>query len=319
MKKIFLIFLSLWIILIALPVCMGMCFRDDCAKDMGEKGSLPKPSTNIKYLDVKTGKVHDTDIEKYLAGVLSAEMPAEYHIEALKAQAVATRSFILSNLGTNEKDHKGADICNNPQHCKGYFDEKTAKDSWGKDKADSYWKKLEKAVKETGGEYMIYEDEVIEAFFFARSGGRTENSEDVWGESRPYLRSVESKVDESHPEFTSAMEVENQEARRLLGVSKSFDKGNIKIGEITYTEGGNVKTIELEGKTYKGTDIRKIFGLKSSDFDVAATERALRFNVRGYGHGVGMSQFGANEMAKNGKKYTEILSHYYTNIQIVKN
>ena len=93
----------------------------------------------------------------------------------------------------------------------------------------------------------------------------------------------------------------------------------LNLGKISYTDGGNVKTIEIEGKTYKGTEVRKIFGLKSSDFDVLAGDKKIVFSVRGYGHGVGMSQFGAGEMAKNGKKYTEILSHYYTNIQIVKN
>lgn len=318
MKKILLVFLSLWIILILLPVCIGMCFRNNAAKDFGESNNVLNLGTTIKYLDKKTGEVQKIDIEDYLVGVLASEMPAEYHPEALKAQAVAARSFILKKQGQKDEAHRGADVCSDPNHCKGYMAEKTAKTMWENDKADKYWEKLEKAVEETWGEYMICEDEVVEAFFFARSGGRTENSEDVWGEERPYLRSVPSEEDTKHPEFVSTSEVSNEEARKILDAAGNLATGPIKIGKITYTEGGNVKTIELEGKTYKGTEIRKMFGLKSSDFCVSATDKVLKFEARGYGHGVGMSQFGANEMAKSGKKYTEILAHYYTNIQIVK-
>ena len=219
-------------------------------------------------------------------------MPAEYHLEALKAQAVAARSYILKKTKTASDIHPDAAVCTNPDHCKASIDEEMAKSRWKDDKKDEYWEKLREAVYSTKGEYMVYEDEVVEAFFFARSGGRTENSEDVWNDARPYLKSVESKEDISHPEFLSTAEFLNKAAREILSAEHSeIKKGNqkIHIGKITKTEGGNIREID----TYI-------------------------FSVKGYGHGVGMSQFGANCMAKNGKNYTEILSHYYTNIQIVK-
>ncbi len=304
------------VVMIFIPVITGLWLfsgrqPSGYVKDNGGK-------TEISYLDVADGKVRICDIEEYLVGVLAAEMPAEYELEALKAQAVAARSYILSKTDSRSDKHPTADICNDSAHCKGHLDEKMAKESWGKKKGDTYWQKLTRATEETKGEYMVYGDEVVEAFFFARSGGRTENSEDVWGESRPYLRSVESTGDLSYSEFVSTAEFENSEARKRLGTFENQSEGPLSIGKITRTDGGNIKSIEIDGKEYKGTEIRKIFDLKSADFDVTQTDKSVIFSVRGFGHGVGMSQFGANEMAEIGKKYTEILSHYYTNIQIVK-
>lgn len=317
MKKISCFGLVVYIIMmIFVPAVTGLLFfsKGETLSKIHEKSK----GEEISYFDISDGKVKTCDLEEYLVGVLAAEMPAEYELEALKAQAVAARSYILSKKNIRTDKHIEADICNDPAHCKGHIDEKTAKMRWGKEKGDTYWKKLTRATKETAGEYMIYGDEVVEAFFFARSGGRTENSEDVWGQSLPYLRSVESEEDLSYPEFVSTAEFENNEARKLLGIVGNKSNGILNIGKITRTDGGNVKNIEIEGREFKGTEIRKIFNLRSADFDVTQTENSVVFRVRGFGHGVGMSQFGANEMAKDGKKYTEILSHYYTNIQIIK-
>lgn len=317
MKKISCFGLVVYVmVMVFVPVITGLLFF---SKEEGlPKGYEKSKTDEISYFDISDGKVKTCDLEEYLVGVLAAEMPAEYELEALKAQAVAARSYILSKKDSKSDKHPTADICNDSTHCKGQIDEKTAKERWGKEKADTYWQKLTEATRETKGEYMICGDEVVEAFFFARSGGRTENSEDVWGERRPYLRSVESAGDLNYSQFISTAEFKNDEARRLLGILEKQSDKPLSIGKITRTDGGNIKSIEIDGKEYKGTEIRKIFDLKSADFDVTQTDKSVIFSVRGFGHGVGMSQFGANEMAEIGKKYTEILSHYYTNIQIVK-
>ena len=168
---------------------------------------------------------------------------------------------------------------------------------------------------------MVYDGQVVEAFFFAESGGRTESSEDVWGGDRPYLKSVPSEGDIYSPSLYSEASFTVSEFWDTLS---AFNGSVIPcigapiIGEITRTEGGCVAKISLGGQSFKGSEIRSLFGLKSANFTVKADESNVVFSVIGNGHGVGMSQYGANYMARTGKKYTEILTHYYTNIQIVK-
>lgn len=307
-------------IMFVMPAFIGMCFYQK--QDLPGKMFLSKTQdVDITYLDTESGKPQKCGLEEYLVGVLAAEMPAEYELETLKAQAVAARSYILSRLDTVNSDHPEAAICNNPDHCKAHMTEDAAKERWNAEKRELYWDKLKDAVAATRGEYMVCEEEIVEAFFFARSGGRTENSEDVWSESRAYLKSVESEGDLLHPELLSYVEVENREARiALQEIEQGFEGGTaaLELGKVVRTEGGNVASIEIDGHIFKGTDIRKVFDLKSADFEVLAGPNSVKFSVKGYGHGVGMSQYGANHMAKNGKNYTEILSHYYTNIQIMK-
>lgn len=318
MKKIsYLIPAIYFCVMIFIPAIVGFCFLRDASSNH-LKNPKAHESIKIKYLDTSVDKVKDCGLEDYLVGVLAFEMPAEYQPEALKAQAVAARSYILSKMGTETKEHPKAVVCTDPNHCKGYIDKKTAKDRWDKKNAEEYWQKLENAVKDTEHEYMVCGEDIVEAFFFARSGGRTENSEDVWGSSRPYLKSVVSEVDKNHPEFISRVEISVQELRKKLGIDEKKSGEPLKIEKITHTQGGNIESISLDGKSFKGTELRKILGLKSADFEILEKDNLVTFIVRGYGHGVGMSQFGANEMAKSGAKYTEILSHYYTNIQIVK-
>ncbi len=313
MKKLLLLMLALMFII---PVSIGLlCHKSPIV--------LSKTTNHqkITYLETKTNSLTECNLEEYLVGVLAAEMPAEYHIEALKAQAVAARSFIISRLGDKNPEHPDAVVCDDPNHCKAHLNESEAKAKWSVGAADEYWKKLKKATTDTIGEYMICEDEVVEAFFFARSHGKTENSEDVWGASRPYLKSVESKGDMTHPEYESVAEFKYSDARaRLRSINLDIITGTtpLKIGKTTYTSGGSIATIEVDGIVFKGKDIRTAFGLKSASFLMTTDADKVRFKVHGYGHGVGMSQYGANYMAANGKKYTEILSHYYTNIQIIK-
>ncbi len=313
MKK---IFTAMIILMFLIPTVIGLLqYKSPIV--LPEEKILKK----ITYFETESGEYKECGFEEYLVGVLAAEMPAEYHIEALKAQAVAARSFIISRIGETNPDHPKAVVCDAANHCKAYIGEVGAKEKWKKTKADEYWQKLEQAVENTSGEYMVCGNEVVEAFFFARSNGKTENSEDVWGEERAYLKSVDSEGDKTHPEFESVAEFETEDARRRLNrLNSQISMGTapLDIGEITRTAGGNIATIRIDGISFSGKDIRQAFGLKSADFFASNDGNMVKFRVFGYGHGVGMSQFGANYMAENGENYTEILTHYYSNIQIVK-
>ncbi len=325
MKKLFLrgIFFILMFVGL-LPAILGLCFP----RSTGKKGfSLPGSDYNlcgdivINCLDAKTNTVFEIDIEEYLVGVLAAEMPASYEIEALKAQAVAARSYILSNMDAPNTKHPNADVCTDSTHCKAWLSETDAKAKWKSFDKILYWNKLRSAVDSTRGEYMVYDDQVVEAFFFASSGGKTENSEDIWGSSRPYLKSVESSGDTSSSDCYSSLTLPlsafKSKLQPFFPQSLGYDIP-LQIGKTTRTQGGSVAEIILFGKPFKGTEIRSIFGLRSANFTINTVDDKVIFKVAGYGHGVGMSQVGANYMAKSGQNYTEILSHYYTNIQIVK-
>ena len=310
-------FVCLWVMLFLIPVLTGIMLWKGTVKE--DKGTEKQKNIEITYLDTVENKVKKAELEEYLVGVVAAEMPAEYHIEALKAQAVAARSYILKKTESENPDHKGADVCDNPQHCKGHIDEKKARKQWDAKKEEEYIKKIKAAVEETRGEYMVYNGETVEAFFFARSGGRTENSGDVWSEDKAYLKSVESEGDLKHPQLYEEKSFSNKDTRnKLYTLNSEIQRSDkpLNIGEISRTEGGSVKEILIDNCIFRGKDIRIEFGLRSANFTVSTTANEVTFKTAGYGHGVGMSQYGANYMAENGKNYTEILSHYYSNIQI---
>ncbi len=289
-----------------LPFAIVSCLKE---REI-QSSEIPKAHSVLVFNHI-TKQVAEYDLEEYLVGVVSAEMPALYEIEALKAQAVAARSFVLSREDYQNPDHKGAAVCTDPSHCEAYLSSDEAEKKWGA-KSEEYLEKIKKAVYDTKGEYISYNGEIAVACFSAVSSGKTENAGDIWGTETPYLKSVDSPEDLSYKNFTAAVTVPIAETAKKLGV------GEISIGEILRTQGGSVKTVSIGGKTFSGTEIRSIFGLNSANFDISKTADSVVFTTRGKGHGVGMSQYGANEMAKNGKKYTEILLHYYSNVTIEK-
>lgn len=278
----------------------------------------------IKVYNSKTAKVEEHDFEDYMVGVLAGEMPASYESEALKAQAVAGRSYILDRMENYRKngappEHKGADICTDSTHCKAWISTADACGKWGANWEKQYLPKLQAAVRETRGEYMVYEGQTVKAFFYSTSSGKTETAHDVWGgENYPYLQSVESVGDLSAPDFETAVTVTKEDFMNKLQNSNPSvaisEPLSTMIGAEERTEGGSVAAITLGGQRFKGTEIRTLFHLRSANFTVQAEENAVIFHVKGYGHGVGMSQYGANYMAKQGKSYKEILQHYYTGI-----
>ncbi len=281
----------------------------------------------IKVYIAQEEKVVEMTFNEYLKGVVAAEMPASFHIEALKAQAVAARTYVYHRvdrqlkLGINDPDHFGADICTNPAHCKAWISKKEAMDRWGLLSSKKYWNKISQAVEETANVIVTYQDEPIDAVFHSTSSGRTENSEDVWTNIIPYLRSKESLGEEQSPKYITQNEIAIEEftskirAVRPEVILGDNIKSNIQING--RTEAGSVKDITIGGQKFEGTEIRKIFALNSANFTIDVYEDYIIFNVIGNGHGVGMSQYGANYLAEQGRSYQEILYYYYTDINIV--
>lgn len=288
-------------------------------------GIYKKPlSEDVELMKVyitKEDKVTEMTKGQYLREVVSAEMPASFEMEALKAQAVAARSYLSARMNAYKKDgnppeHKGADICTDPAHCKAWISESERKNLWG-DEADKNWDKISRAVSETSGEVIYYGDEVISAVFFSTSSGKTENSKDVWGGDRAYLVSVESPGEENAPNFKSEKTISVDELKRVISENiEGADFSNGVFGDIVRSDAGGIITITLGGIPVKGTLFRTMFDLKSTNVNITVENNNVHFDVTGYGHGVGMSQYGANAMARRGADYKTILCHYYQNTKV---
>lgn len=285
------------------------------------KKAVNEDSEVIKVYIANENRVAEMSKGQYLREVVSAEMPASFEIEALKAQAVAARSYLYVRMNAYAKngtppEHNGADICTDPTHCKAWISESERKTLWGAE-ADDNWKKIEQAVTETSGEVIYFGNEVISAVFFSTSSGKTENSKDVWGGERAYLVSVDSPGEENAPSFKSEKLISVDELKRIISENiDGADFSNGVFGDIIRSDAGGIITITLGGVPIKGTLFRNIFDLKSTNVNISVEDNTVRFDVTGYGHGVGMSQYGANAMAKHGSVYKEILSHYYQNTEV---
>lgn len=304
MKKV--LILTLIIILIPLLI-VGIDHKEEIIYKI-KYGSINNKIIKVKRID--TGNIEEVPLEKYVLGVVAGEMPASFNIEALKAQAVASRTYALKKAESN-KEYDVEDSTTNQV----YIDDNKMKEKW-QNNYDELLKKIKNAVDETKGEVLLYNNELIDAMFFSTSNGYTENSDDVFSSSLPYLVSVESNWDKTEsPVFASTKEVTKKEFLFNLGLS---DSNTIDVNNIERTKTGRVKNITINKKVFKGTKIRSIFGLKSTSFTINIKNDVVTFNVNGYGHGVGMSQYGANGMAKEGYNYKEILKYYYQNSDIKK-
>ncbi len=301
---------------LVLPLSVFFIMNIHNAPQKGE--SEMKSSREISVFFTDENKVKTMPLEEYLCGVVSAEMPAEFEKEALRAQAVAARSYAIYRIKNQSGDHPDAAVCTDFAHCKAYKTKEEAQSQW-KEKAQLYTEKIADAVNSTSGEVITYKGEVALAVFHSQSGGgRTENSADVWGGDVPYLVSVESHGEENAPNFYSSVVVSFDEFKeKILSENKNaVVESPDDIGDIQISEGGSVKSIIIGGESFKGKDIRTMFNLRSSCFKINADEKSVSFEVTGYGHGVGMSQYGANTMAKEGFNYKQILTHYYSGTEI---
>lgn len=262
-------------------------------------------------------------MDEYLAGAVAGEMPATFEPEALRAQAVAARTMALYRMevAPNAR-HPEADVCTDPACCMAY--DGSAMTGWGAD--GSYTQGQEKildAVRATDGIYAAYQGEPILAVFHSSSAGRTEDSGDVWGGELPYLVSVDSPdIPEQNPRYTATATVSADEFRSAVteeyaDAATWGDDAASWISDITYTRGGRIATVTAGGVTITGGRLRAMFGLNSTDADIEATGDGFVFVTRGSGHGVGMSQYGANAMAASGAGYADILRAYYTGIELL--
>ncbi|HHW57343.1 MAG TPA: stage II sporulation protein D [Clostridia bacterium] len=281
---------------------------------------------NINIFIIGQNKLQKMNLEEYIKGVVAAEMPAEFELEALKAQAVAARTYVLSKEialgGKGCELHPGADVCTDPQHCQAWESVEDMKKKWGEN-FDKYYKKISEAVEDTKGLVLIYNDALIVPAYHAISGGKTENSEDVWQNKIPYLRSVVSPGEEEASKYKTVVTVPKEEFISKLKErqpSLKLNSTNLlsQIQDIERTQAGHVKSLTMGNVVFTGKDIKEIFDLNSTNFSFGLQGNNIVITVIGYGHGVGMSQYGANAMAKQGKTFEEILKYYYNGVELIK-
>ena len=288
-----------------------------------QKSDGDTPEENVITVFLSDTKKNLTVSEfEYVCGSVAAEMPLMYHEEALKAQAIAcyTNSLRLKN-SKNKSAINGADISDNPATHQGYLTREERKEKWGDD-YQKYESKLETIVKAVESEYLTYNGEYCLCAFSAICTGTTESAENVWGEKIPYLVSVKSSGDTLSPQYSSTNTFTKSQFISImkdLGVSIN-SKANLEdiIGKSKTSKAGTVLKIEINKKNLTGEQIRAAFSLRSSAFKITATENEVTFKVSGYGHGVGMSQYGADYMARQGSTYDEILKHYYKGSEITE-
>lgn len=304
MKKVIILILML----IGIPYLITICFikKDDEIKFYFSS------NTTVRIKRNATGKIDNVLLEDYIVGVLAGEMPVSFEIEALKAQAVAARTYVMKRLVNNKNsDYDIIDTTLNQV----YLDNDELKKKWGNNYVN-YINKLKTAVLETSGEYITYKDNIIDALFFSTSVGATENSEEVFVSALPYLRSVDSSWDaEVSPVFSENNTFSLKEFYNKLNLTYS---NNLSIDVLQTTSTGRIKKIKINGTTFNGITVAGKLGIRSDYFNISRDNDTVLVTTKGYGHGVGMSQYGAEAMAKKGYTYDKILKHYYKDVDIKK-
>ncbi len=301
--------INLTLLLILLPAITILALSPIQNKKQETKYTLEK-NTSVRVMRNETNTIEKIPLEQYLIGVLSGEMPISYNIEALKAQAVAARTYTLKKMETN-KDNSYDVIDTTDDQV--YLDDNYLKENW-KEKYNEYIKKVKQAVDETSGEYLTYDGQIIKAFFFSTSSGTTENCKDVFGENLPYLISVSSTWDVNSPSYLDSKTLSLQEFYQTLGLEYQ-EELNINIER---NETNSISNITINNTTFKGTEFRQKLNLKSTNIEITQEGKEVTLISKGFGHGVGMSQYGAQQLAQQGYKYNEILKYYYTGIDFKK-
>lgn len=333
MKKIFIYLFAFLIIFFLLPALLtnrGEVSAKVKEENTNEKENLAQENTNIEEYDYKqygtikllhksSNEVEEVPLDTYLCNVVSAEMPADYEKEALKAQAIVARTYTIYKI--QNKKHENADICDDSSCCQAWVSKETRLSRWDEDKRESNWQKIEECVNETKGKIITYDGKPINAFFHANSGGKTEIPVNVWGGTGyPYLQVVETAGEEGYDQYESEVNLTNEELidklkTKYSDISIDFNnQDDIKILE--YTDSGRVKTIKFGNHNLSGVEARTLLGLRSTNFEVTRDGDNIKFTVKGYGHGVGMSQTGADSLAKEGKNCFDIINHFYIGVQI---
>ena len=303
---------------IAFAVCLGLVlpsliFRFGNQKSTTLQSAPEEEKKEQMTISVQTedGNTIQIPLETYVTRVVLGEMPARFEEEALKAQAVVARTYALKLQSSGDRAHS-ASVCTDSNCCQAYCTEQTYL-SYAGTEADL--NKIRSAVEATAGQVLIYNGELAEATYFSCSGGRTEDAIAVWGSEVPYLQSVDSPGEENAENYIKTVSFTRAEFAEKMGLSEELLNGSW-IGAITYTRGGGVDTITFCGKTFRGTTVRKNLGLRSTAFVVTAVGNTITLTTKGSGHRVGMSQYGADAMARTGKNYNQILQYYYCGTQL---
>lgn len=330
MKKFFVYFFAFLFICFILPAIFTKRDMQTSSGDTKNESSKQqeekqenyeyKNYATIKLLHKKTGAIEDVPIDTYLCSVVSAEMPADFQLEALKAQAVVARTYTIYKI--KNKKHDNADICDDSTCCQAWISKEDRLARWEESKRESNWQKIEQCVNETKGKIVTYNNEPINAFFHSNSGGKTEVPVNVWGggSNMPYLQSVQTAGEEGYSQYNSEVSFSEEELLNKLktkygDIQIDFsNQEDLKIVE--WTDSGRVKTVKFGNHNISGVEVRTLLKLKSTNFEIKQENGTIKFTVKGYGHGVGMSQTGADSMAKEGKKYEDIIHHFYANVEI---
>lgn len=270
---------------------------------------------DIRLLMTESNVVVEMNLNDYLKGVLVGEMPVSYELEALKAQAVVARTYTLYKIKNATSKHlNGADMCDDINCCQAYKTKEYAFTSWDDETENEKWAKFEKAVNETSGEVILYNNELINAFFHAHSGGKTENVKYLWSnEEIPYLVSVdgnEADMKNDSKSFTK------DEFKNIINSKVPNYSDDSKIVIESYTGSGRADKVKIADVTLNAQELRSMLGIRSTNFRVEESGDTITFYTVGYGHGVGLSQEGANQMAKNNSTYIDIIKHYYTGVEV---
>lgn len=279
----------------------------------------------IKVYMHEINQIVSMNLEDYVKGVVAAEMPAEFELEALKAQAVAARTYAVKHMalfgGVGSSEYPGADVTTDHNNSQAWHNETALKAKWGANYA-KYWSKVSRAVTETQGLIITYNGEPINAVFHSTSGERTASAKEVWGFDYPYLKSVACTWDQKSPRYQDTKEITLTELEARLGadagiVAAAQSSGSASIaGIIDFTDSGRVNKVRIGAKTLTGLEVRQKLELRSTNFSIEPAGDKLIFKTFGYGHGVGLCQYGANGQAKENQNFRQILTYYYTGAAI---
>lgn len=319
MKRSTLIIVSLFVVLvIVIPALIVLPFSGHeepnipkvLAKGKQTQTAKKDPPIAVPVMRHTTKKVDEVGLRDYLIGVVASEMPADFQLEALKAQALAARTYIARFMLNSTSP-----VSDDPNSDQAFNSKKQLESLWGKD-YDAKMKKIEKAVDATAGEVITYKGDLIDPFFFSTSNGYTENAEAYWKNPYPYLKSVKSPWDLKSPKYkaTKTMSVATVE-QKLGGITIPDKNGTVGI-VLSLTPGKRVEKFKIGGETFTGREVREKLDLRSADFGMIRNGDKITITTKGYGHGVGMSQYGADGMAKEGKTAEDIVKYYYQGVAI---
>lgn len=326
MRKVIIYIFFMMVVIIILPLIITKCGGTDFSKKETKLESNKKLS-KIAVFNSTTKKKMELELEEYVKGVVAAEMPASFELEALKAQAVAARTYVLGRLYKKFIPkinlHPEEVVCTDPGHCQAWIDKKSALAKWSIFTAKANWNRIEDAVNKTAGIVITYKSELINPLYHSCSPGKTEDAKELWdGKDIPYLKSVSSEGDEKCPSYKTLVNFSKQKFVQLVkkaypDLAEESDRIDKSLKIIKTTIGGRVKEVKFSNIVISGTKAREIFGLASNCFVFEFPhEDEINIVVTGAGHGAGMSQWGANELAIEGGSFDEIIKHYYTGTEI---